>query len=257
MTNKGSKMNEIEKELRVELAACYRIFDYFNWDELIYNHITVKVPGEDGHFLINPYGLHYSEVTASNLVKVDIAGNIVEESKYPVNPAGMLIHSAIHSVRDDAVCIGHIHSDASMTVACQQEGLRADNFYSVLLHGQVAYHDFQGVTVDNSEKEDLISSIGDENFLILRSHGILTCGRTIAEMFLRMTMLQRSCEIQVSVDMTGKPVVPVSADVAARTKELLKIQMAMSGDEPLGQLEFDAMRRLVDKVDNSYKDLSS
>ncbi|MCL4159594.1 UNVERIFIED_CONTAM: hypothetical protein GTU68_028433 [Idotea baltica] len=248
-------MNDQEKALRSELAACYRIFDYLNWDELIYNHITVKVPGEDAHFLINPYGLHYSEVTASNLVKVDISGNIVEDTTHSVNPAGMLIHSAIHSVREDAVCIGHIHSDAGMTVACQQQGLRMDNFYSVLLHGRVAYHDFQGLTVDDSEKQDLINSIGDSNFLILRSHGLLTCGRTIAEMFLNMVSLQRSCEIQVSVDMAGQSIVPISAEIAARTKELLKIQMSMSGNEPMGQLEFNAMRRLIDKVDDSYNDL--
>ncbi len=248
-------MNDQEKALRIELAACYRIFDYFNWDELIYNHITVKLPGDEGHFLINPYGLHYSEVTASNLVKVDIAGNIVEPTTHSVNPAGMLIHSAIHSARDDSHCIGHIHTDAGMTVACQQNGLRSDNFYSVMLTNQVTYHDFQGLTVDNSEKEDLIASVADKNFLILRSHGLLTCGRTIAEMFLRMTMLQRSCEIQVSVDMAGKAVVPVSKETIERTGELLKIQMSMTNNEPIGQLEFNAMRRLIDKVDDSYVDL--
>ena len=245
-------MNDVEKALRIELAACYRIFDYFNWDELIYNHITVKLPGDEGHFLINPYGLHYSEVTAANLVKVDIAGNIVEPSTHSVNPAGMLIHSAIHSARKDAHCIGHIHSDAGMTVACQEDGLRNDNFYSVMLANQVAYHDFQGLTVDNSEKEDLINSITDKNFLVLRSHGLLTCGRTIAEMFIRMTMLQRSCEIQVSVDMTGKAVVAITPEVIARTGELLKVQMSLSNDEPIGQLEFNAMRRLIDKIDDSY-----
>ena len=129
-------MNQAEKDIRIQLAACYRIFDYMGWSEMIYNHITVKVPGSDDHFLINPYGLHYKEVTASNLVKVDIHGQIVEETNYSVNPAGMLIHSAIHSTREDAHCIGHIHSTAGMTVACQQEGLRIDNFYSVLLHNQ-------------------------------------------------------------------------------------------------------------------------
>jgi len=116
-------MNQAEKDIRIQLAACYRIFDYMGWSELIYNHITVKVPGTDDHFLINPYGLHYSEVTASNLVKVDINCNVVEETDYAVNPAGMLIHSAIHAARDDAHCIGHIHSTAGMTVACQQDGL--------------------------------------------------------------------------------------------------------------------------------------
>lgn len=245
-------MNEQEKELRIQLAACYRVFDYMDWDEMIYNHITVRIPGEEKHFLINPYGLHYSEVTASNLVKVDIDGNIVEPSDYPVNPAGMLIHSTIHEARDDAHCIGHIHSDAGMTVACQQDGLRIDNFYSVLLYGQVAYHDFQGLTVVPGEKEQLIESLGDKNLLILRSHGLLTCGETIPQMFGSMFGLQRACEIQAAVDMSGKPVIPVSEDIGKRSAELLKIQM--SGNN-FGDLEFAAMTRLVDKVDDSYRDL--
>jgi len=248
-------MNQAEKDIRVQLAACYRIFDYMGWSEMIYNHITVKVPGSDDHFLINPYGLHYKEVTASNLVKVNINGEIVEPSDYPVNPAGMLIHSAIHGARDDAHCIGHIHSTAGMTVACQQEGLRIDNFYSVLLHKQVAYHDFQGITVVDGEKEDLLASLGSKNLLILRSHGLLTCGRSIAEMFFNMTALQRSCEIQVSVDQTGRPIVPVSTAIADKTSELLKLQMASMGDKGVGELEFAAMQRLVDRQDDSYKDL--
>jgi len=248
-------MNQAEKDIRVQLAACYRIFDYMGWSEMIYNHITVKVPGSDDHFLINPYGLHYKEVTASNLVKVDIDGQIVEQSDYPVNPAGMLIHSAIHGARDDAHCIGHIHSTAGMTVACQQEGLRIDNFYSVLLHKQVAYHDFQGITVVEGEKEDLLSSLGSKNLLILRSHGLLTCGRSIAEMFFNMNALQRSCEIQVSMDQTGRPIVPVSTAIADKTSELLKLQMASMGNKGAGELEFAAMQRLVDRQDDSYKDV--
>jgi len=248
-------MNQAEKDIRVQLAACYRIFDYMGWSELIYNHITVKVPGEDGHFLINPYGLHYKEVTASNLVKVDIQGNIVEDSDYPVNPAGMLIHSAVHGAREDAHCIGHIHSTAGMTVACQEEGLRIDNFYSVLLYGQVAYHDFQGITVVEGEKEDLIASLGAKSFLILRSHGLLTCGRTIPEMYLNMTLLQRSCEIQTSVDQTGRPIVPVSEEIGKKTQQLLAMQMQGNGGAPQGELEFNAMQRLVDREDDSYRDL--
>ena len=248
-------MNQTEKDIRIQLAACYRIFDYMGWSEMIYNHITVKVPGSDGHFLINPYGLHYKEVTASNLVKVDINAAIVEESNYPVNPAGMLIHSAIHAAREDAHCIGHIHSTAGMTVACQQEGLRIDNFYSVLLHNQVAYHDFQGITVVEGEKEELVASLGLKNLLILRSHGLLSCGRSIPEMYFNMVALQRSCEIQVSVDQTGRPIVPVSIEIANKTEELLKLQMSSMGDVTPGQLEFDAMQRLVDREDDSYKDL--
>lgn len=247
-------MNKSEKDLRVELAACYRVFDYMGWSELIYNHITVKVPGDEGHFLINPYGLHYKEVTASNLVKVDINGNVVEDTNYAVNPAGMLIHSAIHGVRDDAHCIGHIHSTDGMTVACQQDGLRIDNFYSVLLYNKVAYHDFQGITVMDGEKEQLIKSLGDKNFLILRSHGLLTCGSTIPEMFMNMTLLQRSCEIQVSVDQTGKDVVPVSESVGQMTEKLLEMQMANT-PVAYGKLEFDALQRLLDREDDSYRDL--
>lgn len=248
-------MNEQEKALRIQLAACYRVFDYLGWSEVIYNHITVKLPGDDGHFLINPYGLHYSEVTASNLVKVDVKGNIVEESQYPVNPAGMLIHSAIHSARDDAHCIGHIHSTAGMTVACQKEGLRIDNFYSVLLYKQVAYHDFQGITVMDGEKEALIASLQMKNFLILRSHGLLTCGRTIAEMYFHMMSLQRACEIQVSVDQTGRDIIPISTDIADKTSQLLAMQMNNAEHKTSGELEFAAMVRLVDKIDNSYRDL--
>ena len=248
-------MSPQEKELRTQLAACYRIFDFMGWSEMIYNHITVKVPDSDGHFLINPYGLHYSEVTASNLVKVDIQGNIVEDSEYPVNPAGMLIHSTIHGAREDAHCIGHTHTTAGMTVACQQDGLRIDNFYSVLLYNQVAYHDFQGLTVVDGEKEALLASLGTKNLLILRSHGLLACGRTVSEMFFNMVGLQRSCEIQVAVDMTGKPVVPVSEEIAKRSEELIKLQMATTSDLPMGTLEFQAMQRMVDKQDDSYRDL--
>ena len=248
-------MQQAEIDIRIKLAACYRIFDYMGWSELIYNHITVKVPGEEGHFLINPYGLHYKEVTAANLVKVDINGNKVDDSPYPINPAGMLIHSAIHGVRDDAHCIGHIHSTAGMTVACQQEGLRIDNFYSVLLYNQVAYHDFQGITVMDGEKEDLINSLGDSNYLILKSHGLLTCGSTIEEMFLNMTLLQRSCEIQVSVDQTGRPINPVSQDIAKQTGELLAVQMSNNTGPSAGSMEFDALCRLVEREDDSFRDL--
>ncbi|MBT8114255.1 MAG: class II aldolase/adducin family protein [Arenicella sp.] len=247
-------MNQQEKDLRTQLAACYRIFDYLGWDELIYNHITMRLPGDEGHFLINPYGLHYSEVTASNLVKVDIEGNIVEPTDYAVNPAGMLIHSTIHGVREDAHCIGHIHSTAGMTVACQQEGLRIDNFYSVLLYDRVAYHDFHGITVMPGESERLIESLGDKDVLILRSHGLLACGHTIPEMVLNLYLLQRACEIQAAVDMTGKAVVPVAEEIGQQSAELLKMQMS-NNTGAIGEMEFDALTRIIDKIDDSYKDV--
>lgn len=247
-------MNQTEIKLRLELAACYRIFDYLGWSEMIYNHITVKLPDQNGQFLINPYGLHYSEVTASNLVKVDIDRNIVEDTEFSVNPAGMLIHSAIHRVRDDAHCIGHIHSTAGMTVACQQEGLRIDNFYSVLLYNKVAYHDFYGITVMDDEKDKLVTSLQNKNFLILKNHGLLTCGNTIADMFMNMSILNRACEIQVSVDQTGKKVNPVDTSIGKMTEQLIELQMA-NKPLPNGALEFAAMQRIIDRTDDSYRDL--
>jgi len=243
-------MEKTEQELRVELAACYRIFDYLGWTELIYNHITVKLPGNDHHFLINPYGLHYSEVTASNLVKVDIDGNIMEDTEYTVNPAGILIHTAVHGAREDVQCITHTHTDAGMAVACSTGGLRTDNFYSALLQNRVAYHDFEGLTVLDDEKPRLIANIGNKNLLILRNHGLLTCGRSIPEAFYNMWALQRSCEVQVACDATGKNIIPVSDEILAKAEQLMTIQ---SAGTPSGQLEFSALVRLIDKIDPSYK----
>ncbi|WP_317930695.1 class II aldolase/adducin family protein [Halioxenophilus sp. WMMB6] len=245
-------MSATEKELRIQLAACYRIFAHLGWDELIFNHITVKIPETDHHFLINPYGLHYSEVTASNLIKVDINGQQLDDSPYRPNPAGMVIHSAVHAAREDVICIGHLHTDAGSVVACQQEGLRTDNFYSVLLHKQVAYHDFEGLTVVAGEKERLVNSLGTKNFLILRNHGILTCGRSIPEMFSNLWILQRACEIQVAADSSGRPLIPIADDIADKSFELLSIQTAGA---PSGALEFSAMQRIVDRIDSSYRDL--
>lgn len=245
-------MESIEKEIRTKLAACYRIFSYLGWDELIYNHITVRLPGNEEHFLINPYGLHYDEVTASNLIKVDINSNIIGESQYRPNPAGMVIHSAIHEARPDAQCIGHVHTDAGLTVACQSDGLRTDNFYSVLLHSQVAYHDFEGITVNPDEKTRLVQNLGQKNQLILRSHGLLSCGATIEQMFMNLWLLQRACEIQSAVDATGKPCLPISDEIAAKSLELIKIQ---TSGMPMGELEFAAMVRKIDRIDTSYRDL--
>jgi ribulose-5-phosphate 4-epimerase/fuculose-1-phosphate aldolase len=240
-----------EKEIRIQLAACYRVFDYMGWSELIYNHITARVPGPDEHFLINPYGLNYSEVTASNLVKVDIDGTIIDETRYKPNPAGMLIHSTIHEHRPDVACISHIHSNDGMTVACQEEGLRADNFYSVLLHKQVAYHDFEGITVTPDEKRRLLKSLGDKNQLILRNHGLLSCGGSIPECFMNTWLLQRACEVQNTFDKTGQKVSKINADeILKKSADLGKIQRSGYG---IGELEFEAMVRKIDMIDPTYR----
>lgn len=242
---------DIEQSLRQDLAACYRIFDYLGWTELIYNHITVKIPGDQEHFLINPYGLHYSEICASNLIKVDIHGNVIGKSDFQPNPAGMLIHSAVHDARPDVGAIAHVHTTDALAVACSAEGLRADNFYSVLLHQQVAYHDFQGITVSPDEKVKLVKNIGNMNHLILRNHGILSCGSDLSQMFMNIWLLQRACEVQVAFDSTNKSPAKFDAeDVLARSAELVKIQQ--SGHQ-IGALEFSAMVRLVEKLDDSFK----
>ena len=244
-------MAETEQELRVKLAACYRIFDYMGWSEMIYNHITVKVPGPEQHFLINPFGLHYSEVKASNLVKVDIDGNIVEDTDYAVNPAGILIHTAIHAARPDIQCIAHTHTNAGMAVACTQEGLRTDNFYSVLMYNQVAYHDFEGITVLDDEKPRLVANLGDKSLMILRNHGLLAGGRTIPEAFQNLWSIERACQVQVTIDSTDRPSIPVGPKILAKSEKLVAIQGI---GEPTGELEFKAFTRLIDKIDTSYKD---
>mgnify|MGYP000512668877 FL=1 len=244
-------MTATETELREQLAACYRIFDYMGWSEMIYNHITVKIPGDDEHFLINPYGFHYTEVKASNLVKVDIQGNKVDDSPYAVNPAGLVIHTAIHAARPDIHCIAHTHTTEGMAVACSKEGLRTDNFYSALLNNRIAYHDFEGITVMDDEKPRLVKSLGDKNILILRNHGLLVGGRSVSEAFQTMWGLQRACEVQVATDATGKAPIPINDEVLAKTAQLLNLQ-AMGG--PAGGLEFDALTRVISKIDPSYKD---
>ena len=218
---------------------------------MIFNHITAKVPGPEHHFLINPYGLHYSEVKASNLVKVDIDGNVVEQAQYAVNPAGIVIHTAIHTARPDLHCIAHTHTNAGMAVACSQEGLRSDNFYSALLHNRVAYHDFEGITVFDDEKPRLVANMGDKSLLILRNHGLLAGGRSIPETFMNLWAMQRACEVQVATDSTGQPSIPVSPEVLAKSEQLMAMQ-AMGG--PAGELEFNAFVRLIDKIDPSYKE---
>lgn len=244
------QMSVAEWRLRLELAAVYRLTDFLGWSELIFNHITVRVPGspEDSpHFLINPYGLHYAFVTARNLVKIDINGNIIGDSDYPVNPAGFTIHSAIHGARHDAQCVMHTHTTTGMAVACKQEGLRYDNFYSVLLHGRVAYHDFEGLTTDHAECERLVASLGDKDILILRNHGLLTCGNTVPQMLMTMWTLQRACDVQAASDGLNGPNTPVSLDVIEQGAS------RMNKEARPDQMMFDGM---LQRAGIRYEDLA-
>jgi ribulose-5-phosphate 4-epimerase/fuculose-1-phosphate aldolase len=197
-TSARPRFSAEEWKARQELACAYRVFDHFGWHGLIFNHITLRVPGTKSHFLINPYGLMYREVNASNLVKIDVDGNILGESDYPVNRAGFVIHSALHMARPDAHAIMHTHTTEGVAVGAQEQGLLPLSMGAIGMQGHIAYHEYEGISLDTDERDRLIKDLGDKNILILRNHGVLTCGATIADAFMRMRGLQAACEIQVA-----------------------------------------------------------
>ena len=243
-------MTEEERALRVQLAACYRVFHLMGWTELIYNHITVRIPGPERHFLINPFGLHYSEVKASNLVKIDLEGRVIGDSTWPVNPAGFVLHSAIHQGVDGAHCVMHTHTTAGCAVACSQAGLSMDNFYSAQLHDRVAYHDFEGITVHADEGPRVIRSIGQRPAVILRNHGLLAWGDTLPYTFAVLWTLQRACEIQVAGAALG-PTLPIPEAVQRKaSQDALQFDPRRGG----GRDVFAALVRMVDRVDPTYRD---
>ncbi len=236
-----------ERALRKQLAAAYRIVDYFGWSMLIFGHITVRIPGPDRHFLINPFGLMFHEITASNLVKIDLDGNIVGDSEYPVNPAGFVIHSAIHAAREDVKCVIHTHTRDGMAVAALADGLNRSDFGGAALHNRVAYHDFEGLTVRMDERDRLVQSLDDKNLLILRNHGLLSCGSTIAEAFLRLHTLQTACEVQIAARATGARLLEPAPEVCETHAASLD-----SGHQA-PDLVFAALMRLIDQRDPSYR----
>lgn len=241
-----------EWSARLQLAGTYRLFHKLGWQELIFNHITLRAPdsGSDAHFLINPFGLTYDEVTASNLVKIDLDGRVLSPSDYPINPAGFVIHSAIHRQVADAHCVMHTHTTAGLAVACMKDGLSADNFYAAQLHEMVAYHDFEGITVHADEGARIVNSMGDKRLLILRNHGLLAHGSTLAHAFALLWTLNRACEIQLATGSMTSATIPIPAAVSARaTRDSLQFDPAHGA----GQNVFDALLRQVDRLDSSYK----
>lgn len=241
---------QTEAELRVQLAACYRVFHLLGWTELIYNHITVRIPGPERHFLINPFGLHYSEVKASNLVKIDLEGRVIGDSTWPVNPAGFVLHSAIHQGIEGAHCVMHTHTTAGCAVACSQAGLSMDNFYSAQLHDRVAYHDFEGITVHADEGPRVIRSIGHRPAVILRNHGLLAWGDTLPYTFAVLWTLQRACEIQVAGAALGPTLAIPEAVQRKASQDALQFDPRRGG----GRDVFAALVRMVDRADPSYRD---
>ena len=198
----------LEVAVRIDLAAAYRLVALFGWDDLVFTHISARVPGPEHHFLINPYGWMFEEITASSLVKVDLHGSVVGESREMVNPAGFTIHSAIHDARKDAGCVMHLHTVAGTAVSSQEAGLLPLNQTAMLLNGRVAYHDFEGVALNHDERPRLVADLGDKTAMILRNHGTLVTGSTVAEAFTTMYFLERSCEMQVAAQAGGPLRIP-------------------------------------------------
>jgi len=244
---------EHERIARIQLAAAYRLVDHFGWTELIYGHLTYKLPGDESHFLINPYKLNYDEVTASNLVKIDLDGNIIGHSDYPVNYAGFVIHSAIHMAKSVNRCVMHTHTRAGMAVAGTKEGLQQISMMSTAFHDRIAYHDYEGVSLYLDERERLLANLGDKRAMILRNHGILTVGQSIPETFLRLYRLERACQIQVDAGSAGTMNV-MPPEVSARSGRDMDAFSERETNEGVGAVEFAALMRKLDKIDTSYRD---
>jgi ribulose-5-phosphate 4-epimerase/fuculose-1-phosphate aldolase len=241
-------LTDAEREARVELAACYRIFDMLGWTEMIFNHITLRVPGPERVFLINPFGLHYREVKASNLVAVDIDGNPVRPDQHPINRAGFVTHSAIHGNIDGAHCVMHTHTTTGCAVAGLEEGLSHDSFYGAMLQGRVAYHEFEGVTVNPQEQARMLKSIGDKKVVILRNHGLLTWSGTIPEAFLWLWTLQRACDIQVAGAAAGSPRRLGPAVHAQASRE------AGPAESAVCEMVYASLKRQLDATHSDYRD---
>ncbi len=239
-----------EWAVRVELAACYRLVAMYRWDDLIFTHISAKVPGPERHFLINPYGQLFEEISASSLVKIGLDGNAVSESPYPVNPAGFVIHSAIHEARADAKCVLHLHTPQGQAVSAQEHGLLPITQTAMAFTGAVAYHDYEGIATDLSERARLVRDLGDKSVMILRNHGTLTVGETVADAFIRMYFLERACEAQVLALRGGGGINRPPEGTPEKTAE-----QAALGLTHLGRLlAWPALLRKLDRVDPSFRE---
>lgn len=245
-----AQVSEAEWEQRVDLAACYRMVAFCHWDDLIFSHISVRVPGEEHHFLINPFGMFFEEITASSLVKVDLAGRKVLESPYEISPAGFTIHSAIHAAREDAGCVLHLHSLNGVAVSAQAEGVLPISQHSIYVLSSLAYHDFEGVALREDEQPRLIADLGDKGFMMLRSHGLITVADTIQEAFLRMYMFETACTIQVRAQSGGGNLIPIDPQIIADAPMQVRQATRSSG----GALAWPGLLRKMDRLDPSFRE---
>ena len=244
------QVSDAEWQRRVELAACYRIIAMYGWDDLVFTHISARVPGPDEHFLINAYGLLFEEMTASSLVKVNLEGEKVIESPHAINPAGFVIHSAIHAARADVGCVLHTHTKSGVAVSAQAEGLLPLSQTSLFPYATLAYHDYEGIALNEDERPRLVADLGNSNAMILRNHGLLTTGSTIADAFLMMYALETACQIQVLAQSSGNALLQVPAKIVAGIQAQAEQVTKGLG----GSLVWPGLLRKLDRMDPSFRD---
>ena len=241
--------SDAEAQLRIDLAACYRMIAVHGWDDLVFTHISARIPGDHEHFLINPYGMMFDEITASSLVKVDRLGEKVEPSPYPVNPAGFVIHSAVHEARHDVGCVLHVHSPDGVAVSAQKEGLLPISQQSTLALASIGYHDYEGIALLDDEKPRLVADLGHNINLILRNHGLLTVGPTVADAYLAMYNLQRACEVQIKAQAGGGPLIHVDPKILSGVETNVERVLQGMGSK----LVWPGVLRKLERLDPSFK----
>lgn len=245
-----SRVSPEEWALRTDLAAAYRLVAHFGWSDLVFTHISARVPGSDHHFLINPYGLLFDEITASSLVKVDLQGAKVMDSPYPVNPAGFVIHSAVHAAREDAQCVLHVHSANGIAVSAQKGGLLPVSQQSIFVHSSLGYHDYEGVALLDDEKPRLVRDLGHNTFLMLRNHGLLTVGTSVAEAFLAMYLFESACNIQLRAQSGGGELIPIPQPILDGAKAAQQAVTRGMG----ANLVWPGLLRKLDRIDPGFRD---
>ena len=238
-----------EWAVRTDLAAAYRAVALYGWDDLVFTHLSARVPGPEHHFLINPYGMLFEEITASSLVKVDLEGRKVMESPFDINPAGFTIHGAVHEAREDARCVMHLHTSEGVAVSCQKAGLLPISQQSLFPLASLAYHDYEGVALEPAEKQRLVRDLGDRHTMILRNHGLLTCAETVADAFLYMYILQKACEVQIRAQAGGGELIPVPKPIVEGIQKAAKVVLRQSG----GMIAWPAILRKLDRLDPAWR----
>lgn len=241
-------ITEEEHQIRIDLAAAYRLCALFGWDDLIYTHISARVPGPEHHFLVNPLGLSFDEITASNLVKIDLEGNVIGNSPHRPNAAGFVIHGGIHSVRDDAGAIIHLHTEAGMALSMLKDGLLPLTQHAMRFYGRIGYHDYEGIALSTEERDRIISNLGQHAALIFRNHGTLTVGKTVGHAFVEMFYLEKAAKSQLLAQASGQELIIPSVDVAALTVSQWINDLNISG-----QREWPSLLRKLDRLDSSYR----